>query len=678
MNRFCSFSFAALTAVLISAAEGVSQTSNGSTVTNSSTMSKILSTNPSATRQKQVLTDRGVPQRIASVSEPSWDWTKDVPQTLYTIDSRGTDSLRVLLPWFAVGTKIYQALGNYPASEIDFYKQEGWALVFKDFGTPQLPDVNPAFALYNKYRGILRFFFWNLSTVTRSDDYALVSLTVIGENSSPLFTFYPGVPQFSDQYAANLPDNSQLYALSTLESNAWCYVDFNLIGFDPEVNSKYVNFEFEIYGSTGWQVDGNNPLNTVIGGNEDQTHTAFNIQISGDEPLAYAFKETRGIQGLRQEIINNADSSTAGWYKSRLNQLAVTAESGSASWLNDVSQLAGIVDGFSGLITASGTGNQISAPMPFDFEGMTSMGGSDITIRTLLIWGFPVPASYADTSSDMPTTYYSQPLGLFNVISEPTVDYCYKVSSYQSNSGTRLSYTYGIPYFALDKPVQIVYNPFDGLTLSSATASLVSTSSGPVTEYTSLNAFPSFSFKSPQPVQISKSASANFGNQVGNISDGPLDPLPGEIAVNLKFTYFDSLTNEVDTVLFIKTYPVNLKYDPSIVNRPLGSSASAAQSGQGGTAVPASFVIGNYPNPFNPTTNVEYQLRTASRVTITVYNLLGQKVAVLEDGVETAGVHDAIFNGSGFASGIYFLRFIAQPQGGSKPIIQTGKMMLLK
>lgn len=155
MNRFCSALLAALTLLVISAAKGVSQTSNTSTISGSSTMSKSLGTNHSASRQQKVSTDKVVPQGVTSVSESSWDWTRDALQTLY---SYGTDSLKVHLPWSAVGTKTYQTPGNYPKSQIDFYRQEGWVLLYRDFGADSIPARQPLFILYNKYRGILRFF----------------------------------------------------------------------------------------------------------------------------------------------------------------------------------------------------------------------------------------------------------------------------------------------------------------------------------------------------------------------------------------------------------------------------------------------------------------------------------------------------------------------------------------
>ena len=64
----------------------------------------------------------------------------------------------------------------------------------------------------------------------------------------------------------------------------------------------------------------------------------------------------------------------------------------------------------------------------------------------------------------------------------------------------------------------------------------------------------------------------------------------------------------------------------------------------------------NYPNPFNPITMINYQLPMTSNVELSIYNLLGQKVATLISEKQKAGNHQVEWNASGFASGIYYYR----------------------
>jgi hypothetical protein len=92
-----------------------------------------------------------------------------------------------------------------------------------------------------------------------------------------------------------------------------------------------------------------------------------------------------------------------------------------------------------------------------------------------------------------------------------------------------------------------------------------------------------------------------------------------------------------------------------------------------GAGIPESFELAqNYPNPFNPSTQISYSLPTAGDVTITVFNVLGQKVTTLVDGQKEAGVHIVEFDGSSFSSGMYFYRI------DTENFSDTKKMVMLK
>lgn len=67
----------------------------------------------------------------------------------------------------------------------------------------------------------------------------------------------------------------------------------------------------------------------------------------------------------------------------------------------------------------------------------------------------------------------------------------------------------------------------------------------------------------------------------------------------------------------------------------------------------------NYPNPFNPSTYIEYELSEQHHVELGVYNVLGQKIAVLVDDIRQAGVHRAVFRAENVPAGLYFYRLRA-------------------
>lgn len=80
----------------------------------------------------------------------------------------------------------------------------------------------------------------------------------------------------------------------------------------------------------------------------------------------------------------------------------------------------------------------------------------------------------------------------------------------------------------------------------------------------------------------------------------------------------------------------------------------------------------NYPNPFNPSTMITYSIPDAEFVTLKVYDMLGNEIAVLVEGEQDAGTHNVEFNSLGLASGTYFYRI----QAGS--FADTKKMIVLK
>lgn len=94
--------------------------------------------------------------------------------------------------------------------------------------------------------------------------------------------------------------------------------------------------------------------------------------------------------------------------------------------------------------------------------------------------------------------------------------------------------------------------------------------------------------------------------------------------------------------------------------------------------VPGRFTLhGNYPNPFNPTTNISFSLPVAANVQIDVFNVVGQKVMTVPVQQFQAGVNQNIaINAVTLSSGIYIYRITAT--AGSREFIQTGKMTLLK
>lgn len=98
------------------------------------------------------------------------------------------------------------------------------------------------------------------------------------------------------------------------------------------------------------------------------------------------------------------------------------------------------------------------------------------------------------------------------------------------------------------------------------------------------------------------------------------------------------------------------------------------------TGVPDQFRLEqNYPNPFNPSTVIRFQVPVQSRVTIRIYDILGQAVATLVDEIRNAGDGSATFSTGGLASGVYFCRMEASSTvGRGKSFRQVRKMLVMR
>jgi hypothetical protein len=109
----------------------------------------------------------------------------------------------------------------------------------------------------------------------------------------------------------------------------------------------------------------------------------------------------------------------------------------------------------------------------------------------------------------------------------------------------------------------------------------------------------------------------------------------------------------------------------------VGCSVGSSPAGEEVAALPTTVTLGNYPNPFNPETIIRYSLPEKARVSIDIFNLLGERVTTLVDEDQAAGEHLALWDGldesgTSVATGVYFYRLTVGGEVFSK------KMMLLK
>jgi hypothetical protein len=100
-------------------------------------------------------------------------------------------------------------------------------------------------------------------------------------------------------------------------------------------------------------------------------------------------------------------------------------------------------------------------------------------------------------------------------------------------------------------------------------------------------------------------------------------------------------------------------------------------------SLPKEYSVASFPNPFNPTTTITYQLVEDAKVRLEVYDLTGRMVASLLEGEANAGSHSVMWkgtdqSGNALASGVYLYRFWAQPLSGHSAFLTSGKLVMMK
>ena len=159
-----------------------------------------------------------------------------------------------------------------------------------------------------------------------------------------------------------------------------------------------------------------------------------------------------------------------------------------------------------------------------------------------------------------------------------------------------------------------------------------------------------------------------------------LDPMSGNIAgndsVNVEITFDSSeLTPDVYTCQIIITDD----REETIIPVTLTITGTNTQNDIAGLETK---LIGNHPNPFNPSTTISFDIaQTSSFVTLEIFNIKGQKVRILVDGKLDAGNHSVIWNGKdnnnkSVSSGIYFAVFDVDDHGSDYTSVK--KLILLK
>ena len=177
----------------------------------------------------------------------------------------------------------------------------------------------------------------------------------------------------------------------------------------------------------------------------------------------------------------------------------------------------------------------------------------------------------------------------------------------------------------------------------------------------------------------------NTGNQTLNISSvqstNP-DFTVDQTSMNLTTEQYAYLTVEFTSQAVEGTFSTTIRLtsndpDESLLEIPVTIQVKNGTSLIGKPSIAEVFELDqNFPNPFNPSTVISYQLSKNGWVRLDVFDASGQKVRTLIDGEQRSGKHTAVFSSNGLSSGIYFYRLTANGYNGGFQKIR--KMILMR
>ena len=157
-----------------------------------------------------------------------------------------------------------------------------------------------------------------------------------------------------------------------------------------------------------------------------------------------------------------------------------------------------------------------------------------------------------------------------------------------------------------------------------------------------------------------------------SLEQGPFDPLP---TLHATFNPNDDVTRAAYAVAATRLFNIYDTTTPAAYEGGTSNRSATASNGVEAETLDAEVPTGvelgaNYPNPFNPSTQIQFNLSADGPVRLAVYNLLGQRVRVLVDSANlSAGAHQVTFEASDLASGTYLYRLETPQQTISRRMV---------
>ena len=388
--------------------------------------------------------------------DPNWDWNNNALNTVkvyYTTQAGSTiNEHNILVPWKTQGNPMNQI-------NPDIKTEDGWILAYKDFGTPTRGVYMPYFALYNKYRGILRVFVMNSQSIGTS--YFLGSLKFRNSAYTNASLSFFSDANYLDSY--DKTENQEVMAVAN-QFGSWINFDFNLMNYDPNVQVNQI-LDLNIKSVLTSQIKLASTEFSAVPQYLSQITPSYENGVG--KVLADGSKVVKGAEGLTNVLLDS---------KNLVEKLKKSQDQKDKSFLNKalgygeiipvVGKYLGIIKGFFG-----GGGSAPSFDPIVKIEGTLKLDGSVVTSIPLHTISFSMKKEGTVTPS------YYQPVRdiKFGIFSLKTHIPVYgTINNYtESNSGPsgNEQYSWASGQYNVDGNIlrtnNLQINPDIGLTLKS-------------------------------------------------------------------------------------------------------------------------------------------------------------------------------------------------------------------
>ncbi|MHB2156508.1 hypothetical protein ACX8XN_19210 [Calditrichota bacterium GD2] len=380
----------------------------------------------------------------------SWDWTDPDAYPDYFYISGESQPIPSVFPFSDANLGVIVEKGDYEP-------EDGWILLYKDFGSEDFPVKMPYMVLYHKYTGIMRVYIF----LVCPESYTKISVKTYFEmNGSANLAF-----AISPSYALDKENeyiNNAIIGYTQGSDGQWIYQDIP-IAYDPSIGElEHVSFIFDTWGiiNTNIEIDGKMQLEQKNIANLGQTSKNFPQIIDG---AGKSLSEKYNSWSKAQTSTKNAFNDAANFFQN-------LGKTNISSALNDLANLVsklpfGPLGALYGLYNFFAAGGKKIDPIPYYFEGDIKLSG---TMETDLFIGklkMRVPGSIPPTH-DYWRPVYDKPLGIINLLETPIIK---KLFYFQYDKYNLVMWT----SYKLSTDIQYIINPeIDNISIEEIKANL--------------------------------------------------------------------------------------------------------------------------------------------------------------------------------------------------------------